>query len=565
MNYPRFHLSSFIALLFFAAATCAVLTSCQEEHPDGFIELRFERYHGAKVAVKDCASHWVEGELVRINSTEAPVVHSSGNYYIQAPSESVNRALYPAKLTSAALTGDNVQLQFPSTYHYDYDATEGRQLLETPLAARSTEPGVLDFSHLGAAICLCITNSDPNQTLVLDAATLTSDKYQVCGQRSIDLTDIPGLGPKVSTSDRSVTMLFDGGLALGPGAKVEVAIPILPVGEDNRFTVTVTSHVEGTRYTFSRQQGESDGTASRAILRNQLAYAYVSLATTGDHITAGNHFSADGTTYLVQTPYEFAAMVQAINNGWQCNGISYRDLDFRIANDLDMTGYTVQPINGSAYSHSIDFSSRTISNLTIESALYGTSTTTYHCGLFYGRVRGDLSGLTLDRLILKHRGSEPEKSLFVGAICSDSEAPVPSNPYQISVTNCSVRNATFEMDNAALPRLAYFGGLFGRIRTSGTVDLSQSSVTITASVASSTTLYAGGLVGYRNANVIYARGCTVSGIIDASSSTAYFGNYQGYSNQIVNIQKNENNSTDLTFILNGEVQTGVDDCTVNNS
>lgn len=91
------------------AAFCGLLAGCEKEVPYGMIELCFEHMSGnAKVAVEDLTSEWVEGDPVRVNGTSTKVVYIGGTPYLDAPAQDVNRAVYPASLTTDALASDIV-------------------------------------------------------------------------------------------------------------------------------------------------------------------------------------------------------------------------------------------------------------------------------------------------------------------------------------------------------------------------------------------------------------------------------------------------------------------------
>ena len=531
------------------AAFCGLLAGCEKEVPYGMIELCFERMSGnAKVAVEDLTSEWVEGDPVRVNGTSTKVVYIGGTPYLDSPAQDVNRAVYPASLTTDALTSDQVSLTLPPTYNYAV-GNDGRQLLETPLAARSSGSEPMEFKHLTAALCFHVVN-ETDAPLIIDEITATSDRYQLCGQISVNLADIESVGPNASSDNRSVTMAFPNDFTLGASEDVYVMLPILPVGNDNHFTIRLKCHnSSGDSWKFERTQGGgASDEVDRSISRNELAYAALRLSTSGEApLSSTPLFTSDGTNrYKIQTPKEFSLMVQAIKKGWS----NYRNCTFTLTNNLDMKGFTINPIYGYSISDngSINFNGKTISNLTIESELIGSN---YQCGLFYYAIQGDVNGLTLDNLSLKHTGADGSKNLYMGAICSQ----IPNN--LASSISCSTNIKISSVDITTTPSTLYFGAFFGFIPGKAStsivkIDLSGSCVDVNADISSSEKLYVGSLIGYKaNGTSPYFNQCSITGEINVQTSGTYtLGSYIGENKGGVWIS-NKGSTNNVTFTLNG--------------
>lgn len=529
------------------AAFCGLLAGCEKEVPYGMIELCFEHMSGnAKVAVEDLTSEWVEGDPVRVNGTSTKVVYIGGTPYLDAPAQDVNHAVYPASLTTDALTSDQVSLTLPPTYNYAV-GNDGRQLLETPLAARSSGSEPMEFKHLTAALCFHVVN-ETDAPLIIDEITATSDRYQLCGQISVNLADIESLGPNASSDNRSVTMAFPNDFTLGASEDVYVMLPILPVGNDNHFTIRLKCHnSSGDSWKFERTQGGgASDEVDRSISRNELAYAALRLSTSGEApLSSTPLFTSDGTNrYKIQTPKEFSLMVQAIKKGWS----NYRNCTFTLTNNLDMKGFSINPIYGYSISDngSINFNGKTISNLTIESELIGSN---YQCGLFYYAIRGDVNGLTLDNLSLKHTGADGSKALYMGGICSYINSLGSSIGFNANIDICNVAFTTTP------PNSLCFGAFFGYVpsKSGVSVNLSSSTVELHADIASSNFLNAGALIGYiAGSTSSIFNNCSVTGEINAqfSGSTGnahlkpYIGKYNG-------TPATTGSSNEVTFTLNG--------------
>lgn len=255
-----------------ALACSAILVSCHKEQQG--MQLLAEGYSGGKAAVEDNASYWVDGETVRINGADYRVnVTDGGASVTDVPQADTYRALYPNTLApSATLNDDNVTVTIPAVYVYR--KAGARQALDLPMAAYGTSNSRLMFKHLTAAVTVWVVNNFGIDLLV-DSIVVSSDDYQLSGSRTITLgsTITVEACSTATAADKRVTVLFNGGTALkiNSGDSVAVQVPVLPVGADNKFTISVATHNADTavmQYTFSRKQ-----TSGGALARAKMGYA----------------------------------------------------------------------------------------------------------------------------------------------------------------------------------------------------------------------------------------------------------------------------------------------------
>lgn len=533
-----------------------VLAGCtkEEDHlDDGLIEIFAESMSGnAKVLLDGASSTWVNGDPIRINSDEVNVVKMDGHAYINYPDPpSVNRAVYPASLTTSALTSDVVTLNFPAYYHYRTDGG-GHQILELPMAAYSTDNNPLQFKHLTGALYVTVTNSAA-VPLTLQSITVSSSAYQLNGNRSIDFRALESISGRVanSVSELSVTMLFDTGHTLASGESVKVMIPVMPVGGvdgyKNAFTIGIRAQSvdQSTFYSYNRSQPSGD---DHILMRNVLGYAPASI-TSGDE---GNpELDIDDRAYVVRTSMEFVAMMNAI-----ARGVVNNDAAFNIISDLDMSGITIKTINAPLYCGEINGNNHVIDNLTIESLDLGVNGV--FCGLFKNVGGGfNIQYITFDHLVLKSQ-VRTSYALYLGAIIAEFE----QNTGTFCLRNCNVNITSTIIENAG--DAIYFGGLVGSIGGSNShhqisncsINISNQSISCSTTVrwggiigatgASTTTIensrvsavssltavrhiYAGGLIGYKVSSTLTATGCTTSGTIETSAGgNRYIGKMIGY-------------------------------------
>ena len=254
-----------------------LLGACQKETPE--MELVAEGYGGTKAAVNGIYSYWVDGEMVRINGTPYTINADANTAYVSGvPVSPIFRALYPDSLnSSAALDDDNVRVRIPRIY--TYRASNGLQQLGVPMAARGTGADRLEFKHLTAALTVEVKNVY-GFTIGVDSIVVISNNYQLCGERDITLANDITVNAVSSDApeDKQVKIAFDGGvhLQIPAGETRRVQVPVLPVGDDNRFTIQVGVHKvddADVKQVFPREQG---GTQEHyALARRQMGYAGV--------------------------------------------------------------------------------------------------------------------------------------------------------------------------------------------------------------------------------------------------------------------------------------------------
>lgn len=439
-------------------ALATLFAACQKDNdPQQWVEVTTESYSGAKVVVDGVAATWADGDRLRVNGATATVRRIDGHAYIEATAVSttgVNRALYPASLSDAALGADAATISLPAQYRYRTDAS-GHQLLEIPMAARSEGGKPLHFQHLTGALVFTISN-ELGRTLTLDHIIVQSNLYSLSGKRNIDFSNITATAPAtpVQDTDRTVMLIFDG-QPLPAGDSLSVTIPIAPVDSTNRFTVTVSGHYQGTRYTFNRAQtGSGDG----SLVRNQLGYATTPMSESStsekpllDYISAGN-----GKIKLyIRTPEDFALMAEAISNKWKCPGtkLDFHAQNYEIASDIDMQGYTLTPI--SSYQGEVfNGNGNTIRNLNINGV-------NGKCGLFAivsklptnGANNPVIQRINLENVTLNYANSEGTDELHIAPLICD----IASTAGKVTIQDCSVSSVTYNTTNCQSS--AIYGGL----------------------------------------------------------------------------------------------------------
>lgn len=493
-----------------------LLGACQrDDEALQWVELTAERYNGSKVAVSGDQASWVSGEQVRINGTVATITLIDGHYYIEATAvnpSGANRALYPATLGDGPLAADAATISLPQQYRYS--ATNGIQHIELPMAASSQGQSPLLFRHLTGALRFNIVNN-LGTAIVLDRLTVESDRYSLSGSRTIDFGAIDATAPAAPAqdTDRTVVLVF-GGQTLASGDSLQVVMPIAPVGADNHFTVSLSAHHEGTRYTFSRTQ-----TSGGALARNQLGHAKTPLSS--GTTTQGPLFGKIGSgtnpyNFTISTPEDFVLMVEAINNGWNYFNpsgqyIYYNRQQYTITSNIDMSGHYINTITNYSGS-SFDGEGHTISNLTIN----GTNN---NCALFASLP----NDATFENIVLKDITLNCLASGYVYI------APIACTLRTVTIHDCEINSVMVNISGN--PSNIYYGGIAALSQFEYAVR--NCNIIHSPNLATNNgQIFCGGIVGRSEGNSYYTyiTNCNVetpSAILQTNSSNIYFGGLVG--------------------------------------
>lgn len=463
--------------ILFAALALLLLTACHKENPDPRMEITVEKLQGnGKLTLDGLTATWNNGDTIRLNGTPVVVERSGDHAYISNTAAlTTNRALFPTRLVASGPTSDNITVTLPREYDYRSDGTH--QQLTLPLAARATDDNPLHFMHLTGALCFMLTNSTGNP-LTIDRITVSSNSYQLSGERNINLGSIGSIGPEAGAGDdRTVAMTFTKqSLVIPASGNANVVLPIAPVGSDNIFTVTVIAHHEGKRYTYTHTQGENK--TDRSLDRNEIGYAGITI---NSDMTTGTLFTGFGTVgnpYLITDYLDFLLMAEAVSKQWtDINSTAYGKTYFRLENDIDLDGFSIYPIRN--FVRQFDGNNHTLYNLTINSR--GDT-----CALFSLINGGTLTNLTLNNLTLKQSGN-PTSSLLLGGFSGSI--------MNATISNCTLNNLNISITGNISSASTYIGGISARATKSNT--LTDCSVITSVSFNNSTNpLYFGNIIGH---------------------------------------------------------------------
>lgn len=500
-------------------ALAALLSSCQKELPSGRLELLAEGMGGGntKMTVNGVYSYWQEGDKVNINGTEATITiggtsvgrlggevatgaetayvdgeFSADEYYIVFPS-----SVYSGR------TGSVVTLDMPSTYSYSSGwistgngsgGYASGQVLNAPMAyIGDAANGRVTMKHLTGALNVQITG--PSGIIIDRIIVGTTQNRKLSGEMQFDLSNLENIGSStVDASASTITMIG------GRVGTVQIPIPVL-TGDVN-FTVKVVAHKEGTKYTFERTQ-TTGGHLGRAVLGTVV----VDLNEGQTGVTTSALFPTtvvgSKTYYQISTPEEFCLMSNAVcgthyredgddyTRRWIYDGLYYKDANYILVNDIDMTGLAFTGIEG--FCGELNGGNHTITNLTVS----GNTDASYPVcwGLFASTSYSStvlVENLQISNITLISRNGTNNPA-YCGSLFGNVGGGVTIS--NVEITGYGIVRSTSYSGNYGN---FYAGGFVGR--QVGNLVIENSSVSFAANQAftewSNYMLYLGGITAY---------------------------------------------------------------------
>lgn len=473
-----------------SAGTCFV--SCIDDEPvPNRIEIFTEQFSNSrKMTVEHQQVHWVDGDRIYISGTEAELSVSDGHVYTSnVAATSPIRALFPTSLTTSAPTSDEVQITLPAEYHYR--KTGNLQKLDMPMAAYATGTDAVQFKHLTGALCLMITNSDNSQPLTIDRITITSDRYQLSGSRSVNFQSLTTNNNTVETStvaDRSVSLMFDLEPVVLPANSTDttfVVVPIPAVGSSNKFTVEVSTYDNpiGFHYVYRRQQ-----TQGGALDRNQLGYIPVTMkivSDTADYIKRKPLFTGGGSEtypYLINSLSDFLLFVKAVDTNISNNPYSKRNKHFALTRDIDFEGFVLEhPIK---FMGTFDGQNHILSNFGVKGQPVGDN---YYCGLF-DNIR-TIKNLTVNNFSLNIDKKSSGKYSNIYAGCFQAKAD------SITISHCHINYLAINANGLVAATNTFLGNFVGQANIDTTTYCTFLGFVNDSIPISSSTICYGGIIG----------------------------------------------------------------------
>lgn len=265
-------------MIYAMAAVAMMAVGCQKDrNADGMLLLA-EGFNnnGSKVLVDGLTSTWADGDEVRINDQTAAVSVTTGNASVHLGSgvDAPFYGVYPAGIYNSN-SGASYTLNLPATYTHETDGTH--QKLASPMVGYTDNSTSMTFKHLTAAVTVQVVNYHYDYAIVVDSIVVASNSYMLCGEITVSIGNDIAVAP-VATDEaslKSVKMKMGTGLNVAAGDSTAVQVPVLPVGDGNKFTVTVWAH-RADQPSVSVELTRTQNTGG-SLLRANLGYARYTL------------------------------------------------------------------------------------------------------------------------------------------------------------------------------------------------------------------------------------------------------------------------------------------------
>lgn len=485
-------------LLAVGLALFTLLSACQKE-PTGRLELVAEgmgNASGTKMTVDGVYAYWQDGDKVNINGEEATLSVSSSQAFVLGEFSADNYCIaFPASIYESR-SGDMVTIDMPAIYQYrtghsgDYVY---RQVIDAPMAYYGNAAGGKALlKHLTGALNVQI--SGPSGIVIDSIIVGTTQNRVMSGSMTFDLSDIEHIGSSATNaSDHNMITMIGGQVGT-----VQIPIPVL-TGDVN-FTVKVKAHKDGTKYAFERTQttGGHLGRGVMGVVSIDLNEGQPGVVTSALFPTV---VIGDKTYYQISTPQDLLLMSTAVWDGdlsftqrWEYNGLKYKDANYYVMNDIDMSGVFFPGI--------VDFygefngGNHTIGNLTVSDDNDNFTAWGVFRFLGHSNLTVSIKNTTFDNLTIMTRNNSDHAS-YCGAIVG-----------RVSAGECTIDNVfingfkevNYYGNNTGSHREYILGGFVGELR--GNVTITNSNVTFASDQEfthkSGGMVYFGGVVGTKN-------------------------------------------------------------------
>lgn len=538
-------------IAFFLVAS-AILAGCKKEVGNGDrFKISAESYGGTdKVIVNGLSATWAINDAICINNTTGSVTAVDGNIATLYTRRSVNApyyAVYPASLVAenTTLSGATVTVTLPDSYEYMADPTTGKQKLEMPMAATSSNE-YLNFKHLTGALAINVTNSfSGGVSMNIVEVKVASNNYRISGNFTVDFSSLTTISPvdESENAPKQVRMVFPTPLTVTNGESASIMVPVAPVGDDNLFTIYVKVETpDGLVYLFKRQQPAS---YASGLARNEVGTVPVAMAASrGTLITDYIHksFLGNGTQeepYLIRTwaDYKHFDALIRMNASSNSHRAMYANAYYLVTNDIDASSSEFLSYSSSDFGGHFNGGNHTINNIICKPSMNSVSSlqcfpninggtvenltmnvtyrplhtaatngTLYLSGLSSKIQNGTVNNVTVNMQIESGSTLNAKGTAYIGGLASAPDC------YGMTVSNCSITVSDINYSGHKI----YFGGLIPLINTNGadhTSSFTGNVITLSGiglKASSGKEMRYGGLVGQINGGTYVFSGNTLS-------------------------------------------------------
>lgn len=265
-----------ISLLILAAIVTFLMAGCKKDTTT--LKARISPFSNeSKVYIYGTSTpRWETGDLVNVNGTPCTVSVSTTTSTIEAPTSNAYQAVYPNDLVATngnQLGNSTVTLNIPRVQAYE--TTTNGQVVKAPMGAFVSGSSNLQFTNMGALLAIAVKNdkSDRNN-LVIDSIAVqtvgtspvllwgTATVNDTSAQRAYEISST-GLTETEIADHRIISLakLSEQGnldtLAYNETKTFYLYVPSVSGSIDNRYKITIYSHIGGTVYIYEKEQSNA--------------------------------------------------------------------------------------------------------------------------------------------------------------------------------------------------------------------------------------------------------------------------------------------------------------------
>ena len=267
-----------ISLLILTAIVTFLMAGCKKDTTT--LKARISPFRNeSKVYISGTSTpRWETGDLVNVNGTPCAVSVSTTSSTIEAPSSNTYQAVYPNDLVATdgnQLGSSTVTLKIPRVQAYE--TTTNGQVVKAPMGAFVSGSSNLQFTNMGALLAIAVKNdkSDRNNLVIDSIAVQTVGTSPVLLWGDATVSDITssdrayevsstGLTETEIANHRIISLAKSneqGNLATlaynNEPKTFYLYVPSVSGSIDNRYKITIYSHIGGTVYIYEKEQSNA--------------------------------------------------------------------------------------------------------------------------------------------------------------------------------------------------------------------------------------------------------------------------------------------------------------------
>ena len=266
-----------ISLLILAAIVTFLMAGCKKDTTT--LKARISPFSNeSKVYIYGTSTpRWETGDLVNVNGTPCAVSVSTTSSTIEAPSSNAYQAVYPNDLVATngnQLGSSTDTLNIPRVQAYE--TTTNGQVVKAPMGAFVSGSSSLQFTNMGALLAIAVKNdkSDRNNLVIDSIAVQTVGDSPVLLWGTATVSDITSTQRAYEISSTGLTETEIADHRIISLAKLSGNLATLAYNEtktfylyvpsvsgsssiDNRYKITIYSHIGGTVYIYEKEQSNA--------------------------------------------------------------------------------------------------------------------------------------------------------------------------------------------------------------------------------------------------------------------------------------------------------------------